>query len=131
MAEKPWGGMNPNSSHQLWSRWTFRVYEAGKHPPLGEVKLNAARWLEQGFGSVGRAKVEELVRGYRITAEVEGPPAHDPQYVQSVRRQFRNFVEKGWGPLATSSLKAVVLAGDRQDGKPLDQLVVIPKERLV
>ena len=46
--EAMWKGMDPNSAHQLWSRWTFLVH--GKRIPLSAVKRNAARWLRSGFG---------------------------------------------------------------------------------
>lgn len=119
--------MNPNSAHQLWSRWTFRVW--GRPVPLAEVEANVRRWLRMGFGSVGRARVEERIEQARsvvvIEAEVEGPPAHDPGYVLSVERQFARFVHQGWGPVATCRVDVEILAGDTQDGTPPKQLVVV------
>lgn len=134
--EKPFGPIDPNSQHQLWSHWTFTVYEGGRHAPYADVALNAARWLRAKFGSVARARVEEkllIQRGisqkyYVIEAQVEGVPAHDPQLVTSVRQSFaRDFVFRGWGPLATSDVTAKVMAGSKQDGKPAAQLVVMPR----
>ena len=126
--DKPWGGMDPNSHHQLWSRWEFTIIESGKHPPLAEVKNAAARWFRTGFGTAGRFRIEERVRTWVITLEVEGAPAHDPDYVAAVSLQFqRDFVEKGWGQLAVGVVEAKVIAGDRQNGKPRDQLVVMPR----
>lgn len=126
--QKPWGTLNPNSQHQLWSRWTFRVH--GKAVPISEAKLNAARWLRQRFGSVGRAKVQERVEAGRpvfvIVAEVEGVPAHDPHYIRSTKASFAKFVEAGWGPLALGSTSIEILAGDTQAGRPPAQLVVMP-----
>jgi hypothetical protein len=122
-----WGAMNPNSQHQLWSRWIFRVY--GKYIPLPEVERNALRWLRKGFGEAGHAKVEDVFEPGNchvvITADVEGVPAHDPGYVRSVRRRFRAFVDEGWGVTATEKMKVKILAGDRQDGRPRDQLIVM------
>lgn len=134
--DKPFGPIDPNSQHQMWSHWTFIVYEGGQHAPYEDVKLNAARWLRAKFGSVARARVEEKLlvqRGisqkyYVIEAQVEGVPAHDPQLVAAVRQSFaKDFVFKGWGPLATSDVKVRVMAGDEQDGKPRKQLVVLPR----
>jgi hypothetical protein len=121
-----WAGMDPNSANQIWSEWTFVVREAGKHPPFADVKKNVAVWLRKGFGSAGQAKVEELAQGWRIVARVEGAPAQDPGYVAQVRRGFRRFVEQGWGPLAVESVDAKILAGNKGDGAPADQLVVMP-----
>lgn len=126
---RPWGGIDPNSQHQLWSSWTFRV-ETSRTVPLEEVKLNAARWLRKGFGSVGQARVLERLEGrqvvYVIEARVEGAPAHDPGYVASVERGFTRFVDQGFGPLARGTVAVQVLAGDQQDGKAASKLVVLP-----
>lgn len=123
---KPWGGIDPNSQHQLWSRWTFEIFST-KRQSLTEVLDNARRWLRQGFGSVGHVRVSKRIWSWVIIAEVEGMPAHDPDFVASVRRQFQhNFVELGWGRLGWGRVKVEILAGDKQDGNPPSQLVVIP-----
>lgn len=125
---RPWGIIDPNSQHQLWSRWVFSIL--GKEIPLREVEANAANWLRLGFGTVGRARVtQRVLKGqvlYIIEAEVEGKPAHDPSFVASVRRAFDSFVYKGWGPLGTGTMSVRILAGDEQSGAPRKQLVVVP-----
>lgn len=127
----PWGRLDPNSAHQLWSHWLFRIWPCGRYPPIREVEANAARWLRSGFGSVGQVRVTERVEhglaATWIEAMIEGRPAHDPEYVASVRRGFRKFVDEGWGRLAQMKLEVRVLAGDLQDGKPREQVVVIPR----
>jgi hypothetical protein len=50
----------------------------------------------------------------------------DPAYTKAVRRAFRRFVEQGWGSLALWNVRAEVLAGDAENGKPPAQLVVMP-----
>ena len=136
---KPWGAMDPNSSHQLFSEWIFTVHEGGgRHVPMADVQSNVTRWLRHGFGSVAQAKVEEKLavrvglsfRYYQIMCHVEGVPAHDESYVVYVRREFAKWVEKGWGPIATSTVTVRVLAGDSQDGTPRSQLVVMPRTLL-
>ena len=98
-----WGSMNPNTQHQLWSQWTFKVYSS-KRIPIEEIKLNAAKWLRMGFGSVGQARVYRDTTSFPshvvIQARVEGPPAHDPDYVAKVKAEFTTFVQKGWGPVS-------------------------------
>lgn len=126
--DKSWGSIDPNTQHQLWSRWRFVVY--GPAVELSEVELNAGRWLRQGFGSVGHARVQEQTQNglvaYVIEAEVEGAPANEVGYVTSVKRNFYRFVRKGWGITAHGSVEVEILAGDRGDGKPPSQLVVMP-----
>jgi hypothetical protein len=137
-AANPWAALDPNSQHQLWSEWTFTVYEGGRKMPQTDVQANAARWLRAGFGSVGTARVTKKVftvdaggprpfaqDSWVIEARVEGPPAHDPTYVASVRRMFNAFVAKGWGPMAVGTLTVRVLAGDQQDGQPRSQVIVM------
>lgn len=131
MDEKPYGPIDPNSQHQLWSRWTFVFWDTGKHPTIAEVKENAAKWMRMGFGSVGRGRVTQFtnvfgMQQWTIEAEVEGVPAHDPQYKEHVRAEFKkNFLEKGWGLMAAFvDMKVAVLAGDIQDGSPPSQMVV-------
>lgn len=117
---------NPNGQNQRWSRWTFEVYEVGRHVPKREVEYNAAKWLRAGFGSAGKVRVNWIVTGWRIDCLIEGPPAHDPGFVASVRREFMGFVAKGWGPLSWCSVHTRVLAGSLGDGRPASQLVEMP-----
>ncbi len=128
--EAGWGALDPNSDHQLWSRWTITV-KSTKYVPLVDVRHNAHKWLKQGFGTMGRARVREFIgtsilNKWIIECEVEGAPAHDPGYVGSVRLQFLRFVELGWGMLATGETEVILLAGNVEDGKPRQQLLVIP-----
>ena len=118
--------MDPNSCHQLWSQWIFTIREI-RHVPRKDVECNVARWLSQGFGHAGAYKVKRQARGWEIRAVIEGKPAHDPAYVASVRRAFRDhFVARGWGQLgAVGEVSVRILAGDRQDGRPPAQWISI------
>lgn len=127
--------MNPNGQNQWWSKWTFLIHEAGRHPPRRDVELNAARWMRAAFGSVGTVRVQRVLTprvGWRVEVIVEGKPAHDLAYVEAMRLEFqRTFVERGWGPLgAWSEVSARLIAGSRQDGTPSEQWVSIPTLRL-
>ena len=58
--DKPWGNMNPNSSHQLWSHWTFEIWEYGpKHLNFKFVFHNFKEWANKAFGSVGEVRGTE------------------------------------------------------------------------
>lgn len=119
--------MDPNSQNQMWSRWVFIVHAIGRKVSYEDVKTNAARWIRLGFGSTGVCRVSRTPDGWKIEAKVEGVPAHDPKYVEHVKLEFnRNFVAKGWGPVAWGTVHSRVLAGSLQDGKSAPQWVEIP-----
>jgi hypothetical protein len=119
--------VDPNSQNQFWSEWTFVVHDSGRLVPRKAVDLNIARWLCSGFGSAGAYRLTHTTDGWKIMVRIEGVPAHDPEYVKSVRKQFaRDFVAKGWGPMAWSTTHARVLAGNIQDGSAAPQWVSIP-----
>ena len=124
--------MDPNTQHQRWSEWVFEIHEHGRYVSRLDVEQNIAKWFRMGFGTVGQFKVQRArgaprVIGWTIRLQIEGVDAHDPAYVASVRQQFRQrFVAQGWGPLACGFVRATLLAGDRQDGTPRAQLIVMP-----
>lgn len=151
----PWAGMDPNSAHQRWSRWTVRIaLGPGPRPTLAEVVENARRFVRAVFQTTaGRVRVVEeatvggtteppaavIARAARplvadvvvIQAEVEGVPVHDAGYVESVRRQFLDhFVARGFRG-STGTVEAALLAGTREDGTPGDQLLVVPSIRFL
>lgn len=127
--DKAFGPIDPNSQHQLWSRWIIGIQAARQRPTVQEVNDNARRFFKQLFhSSVGRVKCEEQSGYYAITLEIEGIPAHDPGVRRDAEMQFeRNFVKKGFGTEARLTRFIVgILAGDQQDGKPPEQLLVMP-----
>lgn len=122
--------MQPNSEHQMWSRWVFGVQAVpDKLPLLRDCKKNFGLWCKMGFGHAGRARITKpSVLEYVFEVEVEGPPAHDPDYRKHVKREFiGNFMFKGFG-YQSSLVRFEVkpLAGKFVDGKPADQLIVMP-----
>lgn len=119
-------GANPNTRSQEWSYWCLDIIEVGRRQRQADVRLNATKWLKQGFGTVGEARVTPTLDGWRIEARVDGESAADPVYVASVRSAFQKFVRKGWGLGAIAKLSDVrVLAGDMPIG-PRAQLIVMP-----
>ena len=118
--------MDPNSKNQRWSRWRFRVRDAGRIVPRADVELNFARWARAGFGSVTKAKIDRDALGWILTCVTEGATAEDLGYVMSVRSDFeRKFLFSGFGPMASVELTTCVLAGDTRSG-PASQWVEIP-----
>jgi hypothetical protein len=123
-----YGPIDPNSEHQMWSRWVFGVESPVKQPDVEECITNAQRYFAKGFGTVGRVRCDQQGTYYCLVVEVEGPPAHDPGYVESVRRQFvKRFMAQGFGPSAyLTRFTAGVLAGNCEDGQPPTQMLVMP-----
>ena len=122
--------MDPNSSNQMWSEWTFTIHDGGRLVPREDVKDNLARWFARGFGTAATYRLLRTRTGWRATLRAEGVPAHDPAFVRNVKRQFAAyFVARGWGPIASSAVSARVLAGSLQDGTPSPQWVSIPTIR--
>jgi hypothetical protein len=131
--EAAYGSLDPNSGNQRWSRWRFVVQPGRRLPRTREVRNNWQRYMPKLFRTtVGRGRVAkvwvEKRMYYAITAEVEGPPVHDPDFVAWVRREVQGvFVERGFGVGARlREMDAVLLAGSAEDGKPASQLLVLP-----
>lgn len=124
--------MQPNSQHQLWSQWTFvvRVDDFTRRPGKQECIDNFRKWVKLGFQTdVGRGECDLLPRRrYQFKVQIEGPPAHDPGYRLSVKRNFtEHFVTRGFGPGAVlEDMDVAVLAGDSENGTPPAQMIVMP-----
>lgn len=125
--------MQPNSQHQMWSRWIVGwEVEFNRLCPVREVRMNVRRYFAAGFGTIGRFRVTKPnLWAYEVEVEVEGPPAHDPEYRERVKRQFiEHFLFRGFGLSARLvRFEVKVLAGDQEDGRPPDQMIVIPPIR--
>lgn len=123
--------MQPNSAHQLWSRWTFGVEaDPRKLPSFHECVDNFRAWVKIGFqSSAGRARlIQPSPTAYVFQVEIEGPPATDPEFREHVKRQFiAHFMFAGFGFSASLvQFDVKILAGSRDDGTPADQMVVMP-----
>lgn len=124
--------MNPNSTHQMWSFWEYRVYPDGtKRPPFAVVKTNCARFGRLTFGSASEMRLTEAMDADRrlyweIAVRSEGHPVHDPLYVEWMHEQWRTFLRNGFGGGCEIRVHARLEAGDRQDGTPPDQLIILP-----
>ena len=129
MVDAPYGSIDPNSEHQLWSRWIFGIEaHRTKCPDYLDVVDNARRYFAKLFKTVGRVRCDQQGTYYCLIVEIEGPPAHDAGYTTAVCKSFRErFMVQGFGGLARLvRFEVGVLAGDQQDGKPPDQMLVMP-----
>jgi len=124
--------MDPNSAHQRWSFWEYRIFPDAVHrPALADVKLNAARFGRKIFGSASEMRIicatDEYARVYwDIAVLSEGHPVHDTKYVEWVHGQWTRFFKNGFGKHCEVRTHARLEAGDREDGKPADQLIILP-----
>lgn len=137
--EKPWGWCDPNSEHQLWSKWVFVVHayppRVGALPNDETVKENCVRFftkLCKGRSaqlSITRPELESaaFVR-WVFTLRVDDKRALDTMYQRWVLEQITHFMKNGFGADTYVYLKPVVIeAGDTEDGKPTSQLLVLPR----
>ena len=124
--------MDPNSRNQRWSLWLYRVYPgAVKRPDFQTVKLNCARFGRLMLGSASEMKVTEATdrKGslyWEIAIRAEGHPVHEAPYTEWMHLQWDKFFRHGFGPDCVVNSHARLEAGDRQDGAPADQLVILP-----
>lgn len=132
--------MNPNSEHQIWSRWVFTVtsrrkargpYQVkGPQRSFGEIEQNCARFGRKAFGAATEMLVQNRIEGTKVVHTIqfrtEGHPVHDPSYVAYMLTNFTRFFVAGFGPGTEVKLDTRLEAGSRQDGKPSDQLIMLP-----
>lgn len=129
--------MNPNSQHQLWSLWVFTVTpgDIRRNPSWDIVKNNCARFAVAHFGSTGQMKVERQASvsetyGVRtrwiVRVRVENAPVHDPSYRNHTVQKWAKFFAQGFGTGTHTHCDTKLEAGDKQDGTPPDQLIILP-----
>lgn len=124
--------MNPNSAHQMWSLWQYRVYpDQTQRPIYSTVKQNCVRFGRLMFGVASEMRLVCATDQGRLYWEVavrtEGHPVHDPQYTNWVHAQWTRFFQHGFGSTCEIRPHARLEAGDRQDGTPPDQLIILPR----
>lgn len=120
--------MNPNTAHQLWSKWTIVIRPGRPFAPDFEVvRVNTARFMRKAFGSAGQCRVRRFARAWvvEVLAEAERHP-HDRDTFTAVSRDFTRFFRNGFGEAADVRVKARLMAGQRLDGRPPDQLLILP-----
>lgn len=120
--------MNPNSAHQIWSRWTFTVVPGRSIArPWAQVHANCARFGRQAFGAASEMRITSHGgRQWTIDVRTEGHPVHDAAYVDWMTAQWRRFFVEGFGVGTSVTCVTKFEAGDRQDGRPADQLIIVP-----
>ena len=120
--------MDPNSQHQVWSKWEYLVTPApGRPRPSWDlVRANAARFARKAFGSAAQMNIIERTQDWEFQILVEGPPVHDPAYVEHIHAAWRKFLRNGFGEMCKVQSSAKLMAGDAENGKPRDQMIILP-----
>lgn len=119
--------MNPNSQNQRWSKWVWFVVPGRKiFRPFSNIKENCARFGRKAFGAASQMRIRQNKRGYIVEVLTEGHPVHDPQFVDYVRCGWQVFFEHGFGLGTTAKMTAKLMAGSPQNGKPADQMIILP-----
>jgi hypothetical protein len=124
--------MNPNSQHQIWSLWEYQIYpDFNKRPDYLTVKTNCARFGRLIFGSASTMKIRHAGDAsgklfWEVAILTENHPVHDPAYTEWVHEKWKVFFQNGFGPTCEIRCHARLEAGDRQDGTPADQLIILP-----
>lgn len=142
--------MDPNSQHQLWSRWDVTITPPARkahHRPDDEVRVAWAKFVRKSFNTTaGEVRLERRVtvrsprtgrvrafslRQVEVTqwfaqARVEGAPVTDPFYRDRQKRRLVEFWGSGFGPGTHVHIDVRIEAGDRGDGTPPAQLAILP-----
>jgi hypothetical protein len=91
------------------------------------------RYFRAGFKTdVAQVRCDRAGKEYTLTIRVEGPPATDPFYRDTVRSDFKErFMKPGFGNGAwLRTFDVVILAGDAENGKPPEQMLMMPTIKL-
>lgn len=125
--------MNPNSAHQTWSKWIITVRPGHRFVPSFETTVtNTSRFLRKAFGSTGQFQIKRYFAAWVITVFVEGDThPDDPAAFTYFSRALTEFFRNGFGPSTQVQVKARLMAGARLDGRPADQLLIVPGAQLL
>ena len=120
--------MDPNSQHQLWSKWTVTVTPptAPKLRTMAEVETNAARFFRKAFGTATQCRILATPDFWTFEVRTEGHPVHDPAYADYMAQAFARFFTEGFGVGTQVATASKLEAGSRQDGTPADQMLILP-----
>lgn len=119
--------MNPNSQNQWWSKWSFVVLPG--RPVVASfavVKSQAARFGRMAFGSGSQMRIRQRRQMWTFEILTEGTPVTDDMYVEFMSRKWEKAFEAWFGPGTRTRVSAKLKAGSWQDGRPAEQLLILP-----
>lgn len=120
--------MDPNSIHQLWSKWLIIVKPQTQFSPSFEdMKLNTARCIRTLFGSTGQCQIRKFPKAWVIDALVESQfHPLDRDSFNTVSQTITQFFKMGFGYGTNVIVKSKLMAGERLDNQPADQMIILP-----
>lgn len=126
---------NPNTQHQVWSLWTYTVRpgDRTKTPSKAEVSLLCAQFAVKVFGSTGQAQIDRQFNAIHgawwvLKFRVEGDAVRDPGKRLFIGKQWARFFAEHFGVGTHTHQDTKFEAGDKQDGSPREQLIIMPAE---
>lgn len=135
--------MDPNSAHQLWSRWTaivtvpFSAIQASQEF-RGAMIDTSARFYRGLFGSVSELNVDARQLGpasseFVVVCRTEGAPAPDAEFRRRRMADISAFFGRNLSRYGDVNVRVDVHveAGDVGDGKPPAQLILGPPVALM
>lgn len=133
--------MDPNSRHQFWGKWTLTARRPLTAPSAmlsdstaSTVQLEWSKIVGSLIGNVGRARMThktetsrpgKLVDVWILEALVEELNQNDPTFEAIAKRKLTGWAENGFGVAVQVSIEYMRMAGDGQDGKPPDQMLIL------
>jgi len=118
--------VNPNSIHQLWSKWTVIIKNPPRRPHYEDVKTNTARFISSHYGHAGSCRIREFPKAWVIEALIESSyHPLDKSSFNHIARTFTEYFKQGFGA-ADIIVKSKLMAGQRLDSQPPDQLLIMP-----
>jgi hypothetical protein len=136
--------MNPNSTHQLWSRWiatiTAPFHQTHAQDAFSqEMRSACARFYRTLFGSATELKITRefiVATGqsrFEVDCRTEGAPAPNPEFRQRQIAEIAQFFGRNLHRYGQVDVRVDVRieAGDVGDGKPPAQLILGPPVALL
>jgi hypothetical protein len=134
--------MNPNSTHQLWSRWDTTVtvpFHAAHVQSFfrADMQHAVARWFRAKFGAATEMRLlydcTPARSVFSIECRTEGAPVSDPAFRKGRMGEIGAFFGEALRKYGRADVRVDVHieAGDAGDGKPPAQLILGPPVSLL
>jgi hypothetical protein len=122
-----------NSQHQWWSYWRFEVSTPKPSKvTVEEIKVNISRLTRKVYSSTTQARINKLGGSvFIVEVRSEGHPCFDPDYQRHVLGLFEKLFRNGFGEGTAVKLTTKLLSGNPQDGRPVEQAVMLPRLEVV
>jgi hypothetical protein len=134
--------MDPNTQHQFWGKWTVTVTRplAAPETQLSEqsaqaIKVEWAKVVKERLGRTGSVQANHVVSTHpktgnlrstwELIALIEDLNQNDPTFERIARRHLVAWCLWGFGSAADVEIEYKRMAGNAQDGKPPEQMLIL------